>query len=200
MLRVGGDGEQSLGSNVEQQAIDHGLVLVGELGDRRREREDHNVVLDGKQIGLTRLEPAPGGTRLALRAVSIAARIVGDLDLLAALAAQDMSTERGATALLDSRHHLELTPAQVSVLSLPPRRPVDAEDLRDLQSRTLHQRRPTRAAWFPEERRLRAGSRWPPAHTGPWSPASCARAGPGSRGYRPSAPAGAWRNSGAAYA
>ena len=63
----------------------------------------------------------------------VAARVVGDLNLLAALAAQYMSTERGAAALLDGRHHFELTQAQVSVLSLPPGRPVDAEDVRDLQ-------------------------------------------------------------------
>jgi hypothetical protein len=140
MLGVGGDGEQSLGSNIEQQAVDHGLVLVGDVGDRRGQREDHMVVLYRQQIGLTRLEPAPRGTRLAFRAVPIAAGVVGDLNLLAGLAAQDVSTERGATALLDGRHHLELTPAQVSVLSLPPRRPVDAEDLRDLQGRTPHAR------------------------------------------------------------
>jgi len=89
------------------------------------------VVLDWQQIGLTRLEPAPGRTGLAFRAVSIAARIVGDLDLLAALAAQDMSTERRATALLDSRHHLELTPAQVSALSLAPGGSMGTEDVGD---------------------------------------------------------------------
>ena len=64
MLGVGGDGEQRLGRNVEQQAIDHGLVLVGELGDRRGQRKDHMVVLDRQQIGLTRLEPAPRGSWL----------------------------------------------------------------------------------------------------------------------------------------
>ena len=133
MLGVGGDGEQRLGGDVEQQAIDHGLVLVGDVGDRRRQREDHVVVLDRQQIGLTRLEPAPRGTGLALRAVPVAAGVVGDLDLLAGLAAQDMSTQRRAAALLDGRHHLELTQAQVRALSLPPRRPVDAEDVRDLQ-------------------------------------------------------------------
>jgi len=138
MLGVGGDGEQRLGSEVEQQAVDQSLVLVGELGDRRGQREDHMVVLDRQQIGLTRLEPAPRGTRLALRAVPVAAGVVGDLNLLAGLATQDMSTEQRATALLDSRHHLELAQAQVRGLSLPPRRPVDAEDLRELQGRTPH--------------------------------------------------------------
>jgi hypothetical protein len=109
MFRVGSNGQQSLGGDVEQQAIDHGLVLVGDVGDRRGQGEDHMVVLDRQQISLTRLEPAPRGTRLALRAVPVAAGVVGDLNLLAGFATQDMSTERRATALLDGRHHLELT-------------------------------------------------------------------------------------------
>ena len=58
MLGIGGDGEQRLGGDVEQQAVDHGLVLVGDVGDRRRQREDHVVVLHRQQIGLARLEPA----------------------------------------------------------------------------------------------------------------------------------------------
>jgi hypothetical protein len=109
MLGVGGDGEKSLGGDVEQQAVDHGLVLVGELGDRCGQRKDHMVVLDRQQVGLTRFEPAPRGAGLALRTVSVATGVVGDLNLLAGFATQDMSTEHRATALLDGRHHLELT-------------------------------------------------------------------------------------------
>ena len=71
--------QQRLGGDVEQQAVDHGLVLVGDVGDRRRQREDHVVVLHRQQIGLARLEPASRGAGLALRAVPVAARVVGDL-------------------------------------------------------------------------------------------------------------------------
>ncbi len=149
MLRVGGDGQQSLGSNVEQQAIDHGLVLVGDVGDRRRQREHHVVVLHRQQISLTGLEPAPRGTGLALRAMAIAARVVGDLDLRAALAAQHMPTQRRATALLDGRHDLELTQAQVRALSLAPSGPVDTEDVGDFQGEAPHAERPTWAARSP---------------------------------------------------
>jgi hypothetical protein len=58
---VGSDPEQGLCGNVEQQLIGHGLVLTGDLGDRRRQREDHVVVLDWQQIGLARLKPASCG-------------------------------------------------------------------------------------------------------------------------------------------
>ena len=51
---------------------------------------------------------------------------------------QHMPTQRGATALLDGGHDLELTEAQVPVLHPPPSWPVGAEDIRDLQGGTPH--------------------------------------------------------------
>src|ERR1700722_20649116 len=49
-----------------------------------------------------------------------------------------MAAEREAAALLDGRHDLQLSEAQVPPLLLSPRRPVGAEDIRDLQGGTLH--------------------------------------------------------------
>ena len=49
-----------------------------------------------------------------------------------------MAAEREAAALLDRRHDLQLAEAQVSPLVLAPRRPVIAEDIRDLQGGTVH--------------------------------------------------------------
>ena len=36
MLGVGGDGDQGLGGGFEQQDIDDGLVVIGDVGDRSR--------------------------------------------------------------------------------------------------------------------------------------------------------------------
>ena len=41
VLGVGRDGLQHLGRHVEQQPVDHSLVLVREVGNGRRQREDH---------------------------------------------------------------------------------------------------------------------------------------------------------------
>jgi len=49
-----------------------------------------------------------------------------------------MSPQRRTAALFDGRHHLELTEAQVTVLRLPPSRPVGAEDVRNLQGGAPH--------------------------------------------------------------
>jgi hypothetical protein len=40
MLGIGGDGQQRLGRRLEQQVVDHRLVLVGDVGDRGRQSED----------------------------------------------------------------------------------------------------------------------------------------------------------------
>ena len=71
--------------------------------------------------------------------------------MLAGFAAQHMPAQRRAAALLDGRHHLELTQAQVRALGLPPRRPVGAEDVRDLQGGTPHGGDATRVAGSPAD-------------------------------------------------
>jgi len=36
MFGVGGDGDQGLGGGLEEDVVDHRLVLVGDVGDRLR--------------------------------------------------------------------------------------------------------------------------------------------------------------------
>src|SRR5215468_3206670 len=96
------------------------------------------VVVEGQQVGLAGFEPAPSRTRLALRAMPVAAGVVGDLHLCASVTAQQVSPQRRAAALFDGGHHLELPEAQVVLLRLPPGWPAGAEDVRDLQSGAPH--------------------------------------------------------------
>jgi hypothetical protein len=39
VLGVGGNGDERLGRGLEQNVVDHGLVLVGDVADRRRQGE-----------------------------------------------------------------------------------------------------------------------------------------------------------------
>jgi hypothetical protein len=55
-------------------------------------------------------------------------------------AARDMSAERRRAAALDRSHHLQLVAADVTGIGLPPCRSVIAEDIRDLQSWSSHNR------------------------------------------------------------
>ena len=72
MLRIGGDGVQCLGRDIEQQAVDDGLVVIRNRADGGRECKDHVVVLDGQEIGLTCFEPPARSASLAPRTMSIA--------------------------------------------------------------------------------------------------------------------------------
>src|SRR5436190_21917505 len=56
-------------------------------------------------------------------------------------AARDMAAERRRTTALDRTHHLQLIEAHMPAVGLTPRRPVIAENVRDLQSRSSHGRR-----------------------------------------------------------
>ena len=108
---VCGKGEQGLGGRREQETVEHRLVLVGDLADRRGQGKDHVVVLDRQEVCLTRFEPAPGGTGLTLGAMPVTAGVVGDLGMLAGLTLQHMTAECRTAALLDGRHDLELAEA-----------------------------------------------------------------------------------------
>src|SRR4029077_12788355 len=95
----------------------------------------------GQQLGLALGQPSPRRRALALRAMPIAAAIIDDDFVGAVFAARDMPAEGRRAAALDRRHCLQLAEAHVAGVGLAPRRSVVAEDIRDLQNRTPHDRR-----------------------------------------------------------
>src|SRR5260370_36244402 len=109
----------------------------------------------------------------------IAAAVVGNDSMGTVLAARDMAAERYRAAALDSRHHLHLVEADMAGIGAAPRRPVVAEDIRDLQRWTGHRWRSAK----------------PPAGLFRSSRASCAAVakwGAGSRRLRSIACDAAW--------
>ena len=60
MARIGGDRDQRLGGGAEQDGIDGGLVVEGDRGDWRRQREHDVEVRDRQKLGL-----APSASQLA---------------------------------------------------------------------------------------------------------------------------------------
>ena len=78
MLRVGRDRDRGFGRRLEQQIVDHALVLVGDIGDRGRQRVDDMKVRHREQLGLALGEPLTCRRALALGAVPVAATIVAD--------------------------------------------------------------------------------------------------------------------------
>jgi len=78
---------------------------------------------------------------LALGTMPIAARVVGDVDMRAVLAAHDMAAESRRAAALDRAHHLHLVEAHMAGIGTTPSRSVVAKDIRNLQNWTRHDRR-----------------------------------------------------------
>ena len=89
MFGIGSNRAECFGSDLKQETIDHCLVSVSDGADRRRQGEYHMVILDRQQIGLPGFEPTLGGAGLALGAMPVTARVVGDFVMIASRAAQD---------------------------------------------------------------------------------------------------------------
>src|SRR5215831_4989772 len=134
MPGVRGDGEHRLCRSREQEAVDHRLVVVGDVADRRRQREDDMEIGHREQLGLARRHPCARRRALALGTVAVAAAIVGDHRMGAVLAACHMAAEGGGAAALDGAHHFELVEADAAAVGIAPCGPVAAEDVRDLQT------------------------------------------------------------------
>jgi hypothetical protein len=135
---IGGDGERGLGGSLKQDAIDHPLVLIGNVGDLRWQGEDQMVVGHGQQLGLASFQPLLGHRPLTLGAMAVAARVISDVSMAAVLAGRDMAAQCRRTAGLDGTHHLELVEAQMTGPGLPEGGTMAAEDIRDLQSLPGH--------------------------------------------------------------
>ena len=133
MLRIGGNGEHCLRRRPEQQVVERRLVLEGDIRDLAGQREDDVEVADRQQVRLALGEPRARRCALALRAVSVAAAVVGDPLMPAGLAGLDMTAKRGGAAGLDRRHHLELEEAQMPGMGGPVCGPGGAEDVGDLE-------------------------------------------------------------------
>src|SRR5260221_13467005 len=79
MFWIGGDRGQRLGRGFEQDVVDDGLVLIGDVADRRRQGEHHVIVRHRQQLGLALGEPLLGGGALALRTVAASVAVCGGL-------------------------------------------------------------------------------------------------------------------------
>ena len=108
MTGIRRDGPQRLGDRPEEEAIDDGLVLVGDGGDRRGHREDDVEVVDGEQVRSARIDPRGAGERLARRAMAIATRVVPDPLVPAPVALLHVATEGRGPAGLDRGHDASL--------------------------------------------------------------------------------------------
>src|SRR6516162_4777348 len=138
VLGIGCDGRQGFGCCMEEDAINHFLVLKGDRGNLLWHREDDVKIRDFEQFGLAVLDPLRSGQRLALRAVSIPTAIE-TIPLMAALiAALEVATESCSPTHLDGGHDASLCRGHRRVMLFSIGFAVAAEDVRQFQLRPIH--------------------------------------------------------------
>src|SRR5271167_4168389 len=133
VLRVRSDLAQSLGRRLEQDGIDHLLVLERDLRRQRRQGEHDMEVRYRQEFARACGKPLFPCRTLTLRAMPVAAGVVSDADGAAILALLGMPAERRGPAELDRAHHPTLDPAKVTGVSQAIGLAVAAEDIRHLQ-------------------------------------------------------------------
>jgi len=133
MLPIGGDGLQGPDRGFEQDGIDDGLVLEGDRPDRGRHGEHDVEVGRGQEVLPPRVEPGLAGRPLALRAMPVAAAVVGDAGVAAIAARFEVATKLSRAAQFNGAHDARLDTAERTLPIAATGRAVAAEDIRHVQ-------------------------------------------------------------------
>ena len=116
---VASDFEQSFCAGTKQQTIDYFFVLQSQGRQLGRQGEDDVDVGRGQQFTTTRRDPAFTRTGLTLRAVPIAATVVGDGGTMpAASALIDMAAQSGGATARDGPQDFKVGPAEPRTIPL----------------------------------------------------------------------------------
>ena len=107
---IGRDLDQRCGTGFEQELEENSLVLPDEWNQRVGHAEDEVVIVNRQQLLLAGCQPLVTSVGLALRAMTIAARVVRDGLMAAAVTLVPVSAERGRAAALDGSEHFQLWP------------------------------------------------------------------------------------------
>jgi hypothetical protein len=111
VARVGGDLLKGPGGRVEQEVVDDLRALEGERCEGLGQREDDVSVGHRQHLGLARVEPPGLGAALTLRAMTVPARVVGDLAVAAGVTLVDVAAEASRAAGQDLVDDPALFPA-----------------------------------------------------------------------------------------
>jgi hypothetical protein len=112
MLGIASDFEEGFGTGLQQQMVQDFLVLQGERRQLVGQGEDNMDVARGEKFLTTRLEPTVASVGLTLRAVSVAAAVVGDGRTVPAVGALiEMPAQGGGATARDGPQHFEVLPS-----------------------------------------------------------------------------------------
>jgi hypothetical protein len=137
-LGVAGNGEQGISDGAEEHVVDDLLVVEGDGGDRRGEREDHVKVWSGQQLGGTLGQPFGACRTLALGAVPVPAGAVTGVSVLTLVAPFDDTAQQRSAAGFDGPHGSVVMQGQR--VGVPVGGAVLSKDVGQLQGWRGHQR------------------------------------------------------------
>jgi hypothetical protein len=138
MPRVRRDGRQSLGRDLEQNVVDHPLVLKSERSNLFRDGENNVKVRHLEEFRLAVLDPLRARQALALRAVAVTAAVERIAFIATLIAAFEVAAERCRPALLNGSHDAPLRDGHRRAMLLTISYAVAAEDIRHFQLRAIH--------------------------------------------------------------
>ena len=116
MPRVGRHLAERRRARLKEPRVQAGAIPIGQRQERMRQREDDVHVRYVEQLVLARGEPALPRLGLALRAVAIATRVIGDGLMSAGVTPIEMPAERGGATARDRPEHRALLHAQPRML------------------------------------------------------------------------------------
>jgi len=136
---IASDLQQGGGTGLEEQAVDHALVLEREGSKFARQGEDEVHVAAGQQFLLACLKPAQTRVRLASWTMPVAARVIGDGRRMAAGGtAIAMAAECGGAAACDREQDLLMLPVDPAAAALNEALPGPANNIGHLQRRPVY--------------------------------------------------------------
>jgi hypothetical protein len=110
--RIASNFEKRFGAGADQQVIEELFVLYRQACQGCGKCKDYVDIARREKFLLTRRDPAVSGCRLTLRAVAIAAAVVGNRGTMpAASALIDMTAECGGTTPRNGQQHFDMLPA-----------------------------------------------------------------------------------------
>src|SRR5260370_6973828 len=110
VTRISGYLEQGLRTGAEQEVIEDLLVLQRQWGELVRQSKDNVDIRDGQKFVLTSHNPLVASAALTLRAMAIAAAVIGGGAIATARALVAMPAECTGTAASDRAQYFPVGP------------------------------------------------------------------------------------------
>src|ERR1700693_2035969 len=139
LSRIASDFEKCFRTGTEQQIVDDFLVLQSQWSKLRRKCEDHMDVARREKFSLTCGDTTFSVRGLTLRAVSIAAAVVGNSGTMpAADAFIEMTAECGGSTARNGQQHFDVLPAEPVAISFDEGSSHAADEIGHLEGRPAH--------------------------------------------------------------